>query len=68
MKKKLLKRINNSYGESLYKKGKHISDLFPQKCLSTEVPAVNHKDLIKHHNILSIPLCSLVLICMKSNV
>jgi len=47
----------SKFGENLYKKGKTISELFPQKRLNTDVPAINHKILIQDHNILSIP-CS----------
>jgi len=47
----------SKFGENLYKKGKTISELFPQKRLNIDVPAINHKILIQEHNILAIP-CS----------
>jgi len=46
----------STFGENLYKKGKTISELFPQKRLNTDEPAINHK-IFMDHNILSIP-CS----------
>lgn len=48
----------SKYGVNVYKKGKQISDLFPQKRLRLDVPPVSLKDLIKNHNILQLP-CSL---------
>jgi len=47
----------SKFGEHLYKKGKTISEFFPQKRFNIYVPAINHKILIHNHNILSIP-CS----------
>lgn len=46
------------YCESLYKKGKKILDLFPQKQLNNDIPILSHNDFIQNHNILSLP-CSL---------
>lgn len=42
----------------MYKKGKKISDLFPQKRLRLDITPVSHKNLIENHNILQLP-CSL---------
>lgn len=48
----------SKFGENLYKKGKKICDIFPQKRLHIEVPILSHNDLILNNNILALP-CSL---------
>lgn len=48
----------SKYGENLYKKGKQISALYPQKRLKLDVPPVSLKNLIENHNIFQLP-CSL---------
>jgi len=57
----------SKFGENLYKKGKTISELFPQKRLNSDVPAISHKILIQEHNILSTPSSVSKNICEGTN-